>query len=471
MKINFNPSLFSLLLFLLVGQNRVVHAQWQAFSPAFTDVVGAFDLRIAQQNKQVAWCVAMKYSVNNSGYEWLPADNLYFSRTSDGGQTWQGGTIPMSIEPYASNICPINKDTAWVCGLDVNFLNYALRTTDGGQTWERKMLTEYVDGASYINFIHFWDDLHGVAMGDPAPSDTDPVPFYEIYTTEDGGETWERVPSADIPLPITNEFGSSAFYDVRDNYIWFGTISSVTYNGKRMFRSKDRGKHWEVLEGVTDQFNIFSFADTLHGLGAKRINNAEVGLVYTEDGGDTWTSLPMYNSPYPANSYILVPESHFILTTRRVNNLTGPFETLLSKDLGETWIELGNTENAGKLTFADPFTGYAGELQPLDHATRMYKYAGDPLLGLLSGRALEMAVEIMPNPVSGPFQVRFSDENPAAFTLYLHDLQGRLLAKKDLAPCHPCQAEFDLSNHPAGAYFLTISNERGAVTSKVEKAH
>lgn len=465
------PSRFFLFFLLVLCTASRASAQWKAYSPAFTDMVGAFDLRVAEQNDQVAWCVAMKYQVSPTAYTWVPSEHLFFSRTSDGGETWQGGTIPMGVEPYSSNICPINRDTAWATGLDIDFLNYALRTTDGGQTWERKMLTEYVDGASYINFLHFWDDLHGVAMGDPVPSDSDPVPFFEIYTTDDGGETWERVPSADIPLPVNNEYGSSGFYEVRGDYVWFGTIDAVTYNGKRMFRSKDRGKHWEVLEGATNGFNLFSFADTLHGLGAKRLNNPDVSLIYTEDGGDTWVTLPIYESPYPANNYVLVPQSNYILTTRRVNNLTGPFQTMLSKDLGENWIELGETENAGKIIFRSPTLGYAGEIQPVDHATRMYKYDGDPLLGLLSGRALELDVNITPNPVVEQFRMHFEAETTSAYRLFLHDANGRLVARQDLAPCSSCQAAFDVSAFPAGAYTLTISNEKGHVTRPLVKIH
>jgi len=324
-----NPSKSILLLAFLLLSILPSQAQWQSFSPVFSDTVGAFDLRIAQGNDQVAWCVAMKYEATPTGYNWLPDEYLHFAKTADGGNTWTGGTIPMGVEPYASNLCPINANTAWASGLDVDYLNYVLKTTDGGLTWTTELQDGFQHPSSYVNFVHFWDTQNGLAVGDPTPSATDPNPFYEIYTTTDGGINWTRVPSANIPAP-DNDFGVTPLYEVRGDYVWFLTIDGTAYIGHRLFRSKDRGLHWEELPGAEDKINLFSFADSQHGLGAKRISQTTVKLIYTEDGGDTWTDLPDLPSPEPVTSYVLIPGSNYILVTRRANNVVGPFRTLLS---------------------------------------------------------------------------------------------------------------------------------------------
>jgi len=459
-------ALIALIFICSIGD---LQAQWQAYSPVFSDTLGAFDLRIAQNNDQVAWCVAMKYEVTPNTYAWLPSEKLSFAKTSDGGNTWTGGSIPMGPEPYASNLCPISAQTAWASGLDIDYVSYVLRTDDGGTTWTRQLENGFSDAASYVNFVHFWDDQNGVAMGDPTESDTDPVPFFEIYTTADGGLTWTRVPSANIPPPVANEYGSSAVYHVRGNYVWFLTLDGVSYEGKRLFRSKDRGHTWQVLSAADDKINIFSFADTLHGLGAKRISPTMAKLIYTTDGGDTWTDLPLYATSEPATSYVLIPESNYILMTRRANNLTGPFRTMLSKDLGQSWIELGISENAAALKFSSPTVGYAGEWQPADHATRMYKYAGSPLVGLFSGMELDARVTLGPNPASDFLNVRLEVAEPAEFTLMLHDTQGRLIDQKNLEKTVQGNAHFDLSNVPAGIYTLTVSTEKGHLTRTISK--
>jgi photosystem II stability/assembly factor-like uncharacterized protein len=453
----------------LLAYTGSLQAQWQSYSPVFSDTLGAFDLRIAQDNDQIAWCVAMKYEVMPTEYQWLVSEKLSFAKTSDGGNTWSGGTIPMGPEPYASNLCPISANTAWASGIDLDFVNYVLRTDDGGVTWTRQLEDGFTGAASYVDFVHFWDAQNGVAVGDPAESDTNPVPFFEIYTTSDGGMTWARVSSADIPLPLANEFGASGIYEVRGDYIWFGTIDATTFSGKRLFRSKDRGHHWEVLSAADEKINIFSFADTLHGIGAKRISPTSVQIIYTTDAGDSWTDLPLYVTSELATSYALIPGSNYILMTRRADNITGPFRTMLSKDLGQSWIELGITENAAALKFSSPTVGYAGEWQPADHTTRMYKYAGSPLVGLFSGIELEAQVTLGPNPVSDFLKVQIEVAEPTEFMLLLHDSQGRLVEQKNIEKTAQGMAQFDLSKVPAGIYMLTVSSENGYLTRSVSK--
>ena len=448
-----------------------LHAQWKAYTPALSDTVGAFDLRIAQGNSQVAWCVAMKYDVTPTTFAWVATDSLFFTKTSDGGDTWSAGTIPMGVEPYASNICPISSTTAWASGTDLDFISYVLRTDDGGATWTRQLEDGFAGATSYVDFVHFWDDKNGVAMGDPAPSATEPDPFYEIYTTTDGGLNWSRVPSTNIPPPIADEYGATANYQVRGDHVWLLTIDAVTGAGKRLFRSKDRGHTWELLSAADDRINLFSFADTLHGLGAKRISPTESALIFTADGGDTWTDLPKFLSSEPATSYVLIPQSNYIMVTRRPNNVVGPFRTTLSKDLGKTWMELstGTGEHAAALKFDSPTLGYGGEWQPTSHATRMYKYAGNPLTGLLSGLVLEASVTLSPNPASDYYDVRFEVADPAEFLLLLHDAQGRLIERQTVGKTTVGNTRFDVSQLPAGSYTVTVSSEKGSLTRVISK--
>lgn len=460
-----------LLAFAFFCSVSSLQAQWKAYTPALSETVGAFDLRIAQGTDQVAWCVAMKYDVTPTAYTWVPSDSLFFTKTADGGDTWSAGAIPMGAEPYASNICPISSTTAWASGTDVDFVSYVLRTDDGGATWKRQLEDGFTGATSYVDFVHFWDEQNGLAVGDPAPSATEPDPFYEIYTTSDGGLTWSRVPSTNIPPPIADEYGSAALYEVRGDYVWFVTIDVTTGTGKRLFRTKDRGQTWEVLSAADNRINLFSFADTLHGLGAKRISPTKEQLFFTADGGDTWTELPTFLSSIPATSYVLIPGSNFILVTRRVNNVTGPFRTTLSKDLGKTWIELstGTGENVGTVHFNSATLGYGGEWQPTGHATRMYKYAGSPLTGLLSGLALDARVTLSPNPTADQVNVEIEVAEPAEFLLLFHDAQGRLIERRFLEKTSVGNARFDLSHLPAGVYTLSVSSQRGYLTRAISK--
>lgn len=464
MKSKLNIACSTLLLFCLSTWSLL--AQWQAYTPALPDTVGSFDLRIAHGNDQVAWAVLMKYNVTPTTYAWVPMDSLLFAKTSDGGNTWTGGTIPMGPEPFASNICPINADTAWASGIDLDFVSYIMRTNDGGQTWQRQFEDGYASATSYLNFVHFWDAQNGVAMGDPAVSDTDTVPFFEIYTTSDGGQNWTRVSNANIPAALPNEYGSGGNYCVVGDNVWFPTFDFATFEWTRVFRSNDRGLTWAASNA---QAGGLSFADALHGIGLGAYSNLSYELKYTTDGGITWTNLPPITGGQ-ISSLALIPQSHYILAMQRTSNTTGPFRSLLSTDLGQSWMEIGDgTELASNAKFSSPTVGYAGEWQPADHATRMYKYSGNPLTGLFSGQTLKAEISLAPNPATDQMRVQIETKEPAEFILLLNDAQGRLIDRKTIDKTAQGNARFDLNNLPAGIYTLTVSSGKGYLTKKFVK--
>ncbi len=446
-----------LLLFFVILQGPA--QVWQAYEPALPEPVGTFDLRIAEGDDNVAWTVCMKYVVNASAYLWQPMDSLVFTKTSDGGQTWQGGTIPMGVEPYASNICPVSANTAWASGLDIDYVSYVLRTTDGGQNWERFLEDGFLGAGSYVDFVHFWDEMNGIAMGDAAVSATDTVPFFEIYTTSDGGQNWARIPSADIPPPLLNEYGLSAGYFAVGDTVWFNTWDPTTYKFLRLFRSVDRGATWTAVE--LPAAYPFSFADAQYGIGAEYVSPVQTNLSLTTDGGTTWTDLPPLQS-VSLTTLVMVPQSRYILAVVRTNNVTGPFKTMLSTDLGQTWTEIGDgSEHAGNAQFRSPTLGYAGEWQPADHPTRMYRWAGDPLSGLLSGKPLDAEVSVFPNPASDFVSVEIKAPQAADFLLLVNDAQGRLVERRVFEKTNTVSASLDVRSLPAGVYTLTLSTRDG----------
>ncbi|MCC7505714.1 MAG: T9SS type A sorting domain-containing protein [Saprospiraceae bacterium] len=461
--------LLAVLCCLFLFLNTRLDAQWQVFTPPQSDTVGAYDVRMAYDNDQVVWCIAMKYEVTPTAYQWLEAPSLYFTKTDDGGATWTSGAIPMGVAPYASNICPLSGDVAWASGLDEDFVSYILKTTDGGLTWEPYLENAFTDPSAYVDFVHFWDENNGIVVGDPTPSDTEPEPFFEIYRTTDGGATWERVPSANIP-PADGEFGDGGNYEVHGDHVWFNTLSSTNYLSQRIYHSADRGQTWEALE-TGNQFAFWSFSDSLHGVTAFRTvpGQPQVELRYTDDGGDTWSILPTYNSINPASDYILIPESHYILTARRVSNINGPFYTYVSKDLGVSWQQVSSGENVSIFDFSSPSTGYGAEWQPADHLMRMYKYAGDPLSGLLANQPLNAQVSVSPNPTADAVSVSISGEHPERYTVLLNNANGDLIYRQNTDKTVQASLRFELTTLPAGTYTVTVSSPAGHLTKTIVK--
>lgn len=459
------------LICLCVFSSAPLVAQWQTYTPQLSDTVGAVEMRISPVNSQIAWCAAMKYEVTNTTYNWVPTENLFFTKTIDGGNTWSAGEIPMGFEPFYSSISPINADTAWVSGLDVDFSNYVLRTEDGGATWSRFLEDGFVDPASYVDFVHFWNEQNGIAVGDPAPGPGHPEPYYEIYTTEDGGQNWSRVPADNIPAPITDEYGAAGFYEASGNTIWFWTIESGSgsfFSILRLFRSNDRGLHWEAFD-VAGMRQV-SFADSLNAIYAERDADYHLRFRRSVDGGATWTLLSGSPGDENMSSIAYIPQSLVMVVAQRGNNVTGPFYTRISQDLGQTWMEIGNTtDNAATIRFSGPTTGYAGEWQPIDHPTRMYKYNGSPLTGLFSGLELDAEITVGPNPASEYIQVQIETVLPTGFVLLLNDAQGRLIERQELDKTAEGNARFDMSRLPVGMYTLTVSSPNGYRTQTLYK--
>lgn len=440
-------------------------AQWQAYTPALSDTVGTYDLRIAQNNDQVAWAVAMKYSVTTDEYVWQEMDSLVFFRTSDGGNTWQGGRLPMGPYPYASNICPISADTAWAAGVDADFVSYIMHTTDGGQNWQRQFENGYSKPSSYINFVHFWDAQNGLAMGDPAASDTSLAEYFEIYTTTDGGLNWSRVSSDSIPGPLSGEYSYAGDYFVVGDNVWFTTFNSATGAWRRVFRSNNRGRSWKAATALG---GFLSFADASHGVIHTRTGNNAI-IRYTSNGGATWTILPSIPNKF-ISSLVLIPGSNYLLCVWRDDNISGPFQTMISTDLGQNWMEIGDgSEHAGNAKFRSPAVGYAGEWQPAFHATRMYKYAGNPLTGLFSGQNLEANISLSPNPASDILRVTIEAEIPESYILMIHDSRGMLAHKRVLDASANTRVQVGLEGLAPGAYTLTLSSTRGYATRKFIK--
>ncbi len=168
-------------------------------------------------------------------------------------------------------------------------------------------------------------------------------------------------------------------------------------------------------------------------------------------------------------SLALIPESRYILAVVSAWSTAGPFRTIISKNLGQTWTEIGASEAAGIAIFASPSIGYAGERQSTSHYTRMYKYVGDPLVGLFSGLELDAQVTLSPNPTSDVLRVQIEVAEPAEFVLLLNDMQGRLIERKVLEKTAAGNVQFNLNHLPAGVYFVTVSSIKGHLTRTISK--
>ncbi len=453
----------NLLPFFLLLLNLPLFSQWQGVTPNIPDTVGC--VKIYGVNAQVAWAVSQRYNVFDSLYDRPDRLSPWWLRTVDGGATWQSDTFPgISAETFTFNVSALDSSTAWVNGTDlITFSAFCFQTNDGGQTWTRFLDTLFNTPGGFLNQVYFWDRQNGIALGDPAHGKNDTLFSFEVQYTTNAGQTWTRVPRANLPDPQPFEYGSA--YGMLGDQIWF-----ITSNG-RVFRSADRGRTWAVTEtGYLGVVNTIAFADSLVGVfGGFDFPNNSIGLFISMDGGATWMDKTPADSSYLVTGVDIVPGTRVIVLDIRNSNNVGPFFTWASYNLGATWVQIGTGENAGCSDFLDATTGYAGEWMNLGRKGKMYSYAGSPLLGLFGHRDLNLTLTLGPNPTRDVVELNLEGPVPSRYAIQVNDSQGRLLSQQMTDFVTVWNTQLDLSAYAAGIYSVTISNEFGKMSRMVVK--
>jgi len=172
---------------------------------------------------------------------------MEYTRTTDGGNHWVADSIVVSSVKGSgiSNLYALNKDTAYAAVFGPNGGGSILHTVNAGKNWQVQSSATFSAPNGFPNIVYFFDALHGMCMGDPNNG------YFEIYTTSNSGNTWNRVPAGNIPPNVKDETGTTNFYAAKGDTIWFGTS-----NG-RVFRSIDRGLNWTAaFTGLAGRMDV-----------------------------------------------------------------------------------------------------------------------------------------------------------------------------------------------------------------------
>ncbi len=282
------------------------------------------------------WATAYDGSGNNANIQ-------EFTKTTDGGTTWTPYTINIGNSLLGvSMIHAIDANTAWLAAYPTGAgqTGGIWKTTDGGTTWTRQNTATYNDASSFTNVVYFWDANNGFCQGDPIGGE------FELYTTTDGGTTWNAVAGANIPNPLTGEYGYTRQIEVVGDNVWFTT------NNGRIYHSTDRGYTWTVYNspisdfgGATVNGNL-SFTDGTTGIIVDNSSN----VWKTTDAGATWTAVTTTGTIYTAG-LCYIEGTNIVFSTG-----TG---SSYSEDGGITWNPIDAIQHTA-VDFIDPATGWSG---------------------------------------------------------------------------------------------------------------
>lgn len=131
----------------------------------------------------------------------------------------------------------------------------------------------------------------GIIIGDPTED------CLSILLTEDYGKTWNKIPCTNLPKTAD---GEAAFAASDTNVKIIDGVIFIISGGKksRLFKSKDKGKTWEVFETPIIQGEAMTGAFSMDFYNAKKgiivggnydqqkDNSANKAI--TKDGGKTW---------------------------------------------------------------------------------------------------------------------------------------------------------------------------------------
>src|SRR5215470_16135523 len=96
---------------------------------------------------------------------WVSGTRGTFARTIDGGKTWSVGTVPGAEKLDFRDVEAFGEMTAYLLSAGPGDASRIYKTIDGGKAWALQF--QNADPAGFLDAIAFWDEQHGMALGDP----------------------------------------------------------------------------------------------------------------------------------------------------------------------------------------------------------------------------------------------------------------------------------------------------------------
>jgi photosystem II stability/assembly factor-like uncharacterized protein len=235
-------------------------------------------------------------SVVSSQIAWASGTHGTYLRTTNGGATWSPAQVPGAADLDFRDVEAFSADEAYLLAAGPGEQSRIYKTPDGGKTWALQFTNH--DPKGFLDCMAFWDANHGIAVGDPLATRSGELKF-ELIATNDGGLHWDALPQAGLPpaIPAEGAFAASGTCIATQGKknVWLVTGGKAA----RVFRSTDRGLHWQVADtpivhGASESAGVFSvvFRDRKHGVivggDYKLPTQGGANIAFTSDGGLTW---------------------------------------------------------------------------------------------------------------------------------------------------------------------------------------
>lgn len=214
---------------------------------------------------------------------WVAGERNYIVRRTYPG-LWTEVFQGLEGSSYFTAVHARSSTLAWAAGINYQTGKMSIYKTTDGINWVNKYTFLGGGTSIFVNYIYFWNNNEGVAIGDPVnyPADS----RFLLLRTTNGGETWSDL-TASMPS-VANICGLTNNFDVVGNDIYFGTSSSVsdTLVNYPLLYSTDKGVTWNVITMPAYFGDFYIGASSPGVMVAASIVNKK--LAYTTNYGASW---------------------------------------------------------------------------------------------------------------------------------------------------------------------------------------
>jgi hypothetical protein len=236
----------------------------------------------------------------------------------------------------------------------------------------------------------------------------------------------------------------------KNDSVGYTLVKSTSNQAKTsLIKTVNYGANWTVLKvDSLDSFVNLQLSNQGYLYLLKKSGSISVSI----DQGSTWTTL----AQPPSDTY------NSICFSNALTGLIGGSGGLLMKtvDGGISWIqETSNCVNTISRIYIYNQTGYF-----VDNTNRVYK-SQHPVIIPENNNSRQ--TKIYPNPANDLLNLSLEDwKNSESVNLKLFTVLGSELVSKDISSA---DTQIDLSNYPAGVYFLYINRDGFVQRLKVQK--
>lgn len=379
-----------------------------------------------------------------------------FTRTTDGGITWTPGEISFanSSSYGIANIFPMNDTVCYACMFPItdSYGGYIVKTEDGGNTWAIQSSATFNTDQGWADFVHFFNENDGVAMGDPNSDG------FVIYTTSNGGNTWTLVSYSNIPVNLSGETGMTNLYDAVGNTLWFTTSKG------RIYKTTDKGATWTVANTGFSSTCTPTFKN--ENVGIVALNASPYTLKKTTNGGATWTTIT------PTGTFLVAPNLAYVKGTHSMwIDVSASQNSIGSVYSNDDCISFKNIDSGSvpyfSVAFLDSLTGWAGGFNASSSDGGIYKW--NPTYDLTTDvnpiPSVNQNIKLYPNPTSDLVTVEFSTPLEASATITVYNLLGEKV-RIFKAASGDNSASVSISGVGSGMYILTVESNGRVLTTK-----